>query len=76
MRYSISNTAEYGDFISGPRVIDAGVKARMKDVLTDIQQGEFAKRFILENKAGNVGTPVAAPRRSISSKRSASGSGA
>ena len=55
MRYSISNTAEYGDFVSGPRVIDAGVKARMKDVLTDIQQGEFAKRFILENKAGNVG---------------------
>ncbi|MGY8737323.1 MAG: ketol-acid reductoisomerase, partial [bacterium] len=34
MRYSISNTAEYGDFVSGPRVIDAGVKARMKDVLT------------------------------------------
>ncbi len=55
MRYSISNTAEYGDFVSGPRVIDAGVKARMKDVLTDIQTGEFAKRFILENKAGNVG---------------------
>ena len=55
MRYSISNTAEYGDFISGPRVIDASVKARMKDVLTDIQTGEFAKRFILENQAGNVG---------------------
>ena len=55
MRYSVSNTAEYGDFVSGPRVIDAGVKARMKDVLTDIQQGEFAKRFILENQAGNVG---------------------
>jgi ketol-acid reductoisomerase len=55
MRYSISNTAEYGDFVSGPRVIDESVKARMKDVLTDIQTGEFAKRFILENKAGNVG---------------------
>jgi len=55
MRYSVSNTAEYGDFVSGPRVIDAGVKARMKDVLTDIQSGEFAKRFILENKAGGVG---------------------
>jgi ketol-acid reductoisomerase len=61
MRYSISNTAEYGDFISGPRVIDAGVKARMKDVLTDIQTGEFAKRFILENQAGNVA--LAAKRR-------------
>ena len=54
MRYSVSNTAEYGDFISGPRVIDASVKARMKDVLTDIQTGEFAKRFILESKAGGV----------------------
>ena len=54
MRYSVSNTAEYGDFISGPRVIDADVKARMKDVLTDIQSGEFAKRFILENRAGGV----------------------
>ncbi len=54
MRYSVSNTAEYGDFVSGPRVIDADTKARMKDVLTDIQSGEFAKRFILENKSGNV----------------------
>jgi ketol-acid reductoisomerase len=54
MRYSVSNTAEYGDFISGPRIIDAGVKARMKEVLDDIQSGEFAKRFILENQAGNV----------------------
>ena len=52
MRYSVSNTAEYGDYISGPRVIDAGVKERMKDVLTDIQNGEFAKRWILENQAG------------------------
>ena len=55
MRYSISNTAEYGDFVSGPRIIDAGVKQRMKEVLGDIQSGEFAKRFILENQAGNVG---------------------
>jgi len=54
MRYSVSNTAEYGDFVSGPRVIDAATKARMKDILTDIQSGEFAKRFILENKAGGV----------------------
>ena len=61
MRYSVSNTAEYGDFVSGPRVIDASVKARMKEVLTDIQQGEFAKRFILENQSGNVA--LAAKRR-------------
>lgn len=51
MRDSISNTAEYGDYVSGPRVIDAGVKARMKDVLTDIQQGKFARDWILENQA-------------------------
>ena len=54
MRYSVSNTAEYGDFVSGPRVIDDATKARMKDILSEIQSGEFAKRFILENKSGNV----------------------
>jgi ketol-acid reductoisomerase len=64
MRYSVSNTAEYGDFVSGPRVIDASVKARMKDVLTDIQTGEFARRFILENQSGNVG--MHAKRRAAS----------
>ena len=52
MRYSISNTAEYGDYVSGPRVIDASVKDRMKDVLTDIQTGRFVRDFMLENKAG------------------------
>jgi ketol-acid reductoisomerase len=54
MRYSVSNTAEYGDFVSGPRVIDADTKARMKQILAEIQNGEFAKRFILENKSGSV----------------------
>ncbi|EKJ87506.1 ketol-acid reductoisomerase [Leptospira meyeri] len=55
MRYSISDTAEYGDYISGPRIIDAGVKARMKDVLTDIQKDKgaaFAKRWMADTKAG------------------------
>jgi ketol-acid reductoisomerase len=52
MRYSISNTAEYGDLTRGPRLIDASVKARMKEVLAEIQSGRFAKEFILENKAG------------------------
>jgi len=52
MRYSISNTAEYGDYVSGPRVIDDGVKARMKDVLEDIQSGRFVRDFMLENQAG------------------------
>ena len=55
MRYSVSNTAEYGDLTRGPRVIDAGIKARMKEILGEIQRGEFAKEFILENRAGNVG---------------------
>ncbi|MCM3721296.1 ketol-acid reductoisomerase [Solibacillus sp. FSL W7-1436] len=52
MRYSISDTAEWGDYVSGPRIIDASVKARMKDVLTDIQDGTFAKRWIAENENG------------------------
>jgi len=51
-RWSISDTAEYGDYVSGPRVVDASVKARMKDVLTDIQDGTFARRFIEDQDAG------------------------
>ncbi len=54
MRYSISNTAEYGDYISGPFVIDESVKLRMKEVLRRIQEGEFAKQWILENKANKA----------------------
>ncbi|WP_133512523.1 ketol-acid reductoisomerase [Candidatus Thiosymbion oneisti] len=52
MRYSISNTAEYGDFTRGPRIITDATKAAMKRILADIQSGEFAKEFILENQAG------------------------
>jgi ketol-acid reductoisomerase len=52
MRYSISNTAEYGDYITGPRVVTQETRKEMKKVLTEIQNGEFAKRWILENKAG------------------------
>jgi len=51
-RWSVSDTAEYGDYVSGPRVIDASVKARMKEVLADIQSGAFAKRFIDDQDAG------------------------
>lgn len=51
-RWSISDTAEYGDYVSGPRVIDERVKANMKDVLTDIQSGKFAQRFIDDQDAG------------------------
>lgn len=50
MRYSISNTAEYGDYITGPYVIDPSVKERMKEVLRRIQEGEFARDWMLENK--------------------------
>lgn len=52
MRYSISNTAEYGDYVSGKRVINAESKAAMKEILAEIQDGRFAKDFILERKAG------------------------
>ncbi|WP_086349107.1 ketol-acid reductoisomerase [Candidatus Enterococcus clewellii] len=52
MRNSISNTAEYGDYVSGPRVITEQAKANMKDVLTDIQNGNFAKGFVDDNKNG------------------------
>jgi ketol-acid reductoisomerase len=51
-RWSVSDTAEFGDYVSGPRIIDASVKARMKDVLADIQSGAFAKRFIDDQDAG------------------------
>jgi len=54
MRYSISNTAEYGDYTTGPRIIDERVRAEMKRVLADIQTGKFAKDWVLENKAGQV----------------------
>ncbi|PPB69586.1 ketol-acid reductoisomerase [Campylobacter hyointestinalis] len=52
MRYSISNTAEYGDYVSGIRVVNESSKAAMKEILKEIQNGTFAKNFILERKAG------------------------
>ncbi|MGC8863217.1 MAG: ketol-acid reductoisomerase [Armatimonadota bacterium] len=51
-RYSISNTAEYGDYTRGPRVINDDVKEEMRCILDEIQSGEFAREWILENKAG------------------------
>jgi ketol-acid reductoisomerase len=54
MRYSVSNTAEYGDFVSGPRIIDADTKERMKVILREIQDGVFARNFILENRSGGI----------------------
>ncbi len=52
MRYSISNTAEYGDLTRGPRIINADTKAEMKKILGEVQSGEFAKEFINENETG------------------------
>src|ERR671910_932594 len=55
MRYSISNTAEYGDYTAGPKVIDEGVKTRMREILADVQSGKFATEWVLENRAGLPG---------------------
>ncbi len=52
MRYSISNTAEYGDLTRGPRIIDERARAEMRRILEEIQTGRFAREFILENQAG------------------------
>jgi ketol-acid reductoisomerase len=54
MRYSISNTAEYGDYMSGSRVITADTKAEMKRILADIQEGRFVNDFMLDNKVGQI----------------------
>ncbi len=55
MRYSVSNTAEYGDYSSGPRIVNDDTRAEMKKILTEIQDGTFARNWILENKAGAPG---------------------
>jgi len=52
MRYSVSNTAEFGDYTRGPRIIDEHVRAEMKKILKEVQTGEFAREWILENQAG------------------------
>lgn len=55
MRYSVSNTAEFGDYTRGPRIVTDETKAEMKRILTEIQTGQFAKEWILENKANQAG---------------------
>lgn len=55
MRDSISNTAEYGDYTRGPRIVTEQTKAEMKKVLQEIQSGQFAREFVLENQAGKPG---------------------
>ncbi len=63
MRYSISNTAEYGDYHTGPRVITSETKAEMKRVLEDIQAGRFVQRFMLDNAVGNPEMKAARKRQ-------------
>jgi ketol-acid reductoisomerase len=55
MRYSVSDTAEYGDYVSGPRIINDQVRNEMRKILREIQDGTFATRWILENQAGRPG---------------------
>jgi ketol-acid reductoisomerase len=52
MRYSISDTAEFGDYVSGPRLINESVRTEMRQILREIQDGTFARTWILENQAG------------------------
>jgi len=67
MNYSISNNAEYGEYVSGPRVITPETKVAMKQMLADIQSGEYAKSFILENRAG---APTLLSRRRLMAEHS------
>jgi ketol-acid reductoisomerase len=62
MNYSISNTAEFGEYVTGPRIVTDETKAEMKRVLTDIQQGKFVRDFMLENAAGQ---PYLKARRNL-----------
>jgi ketol-acid reductoisomerase len=54
MNYSVSNTAEYGEYVSGPRVITDETRAEMKKILDDIQSGKFVKDWMLENKVNQT----------------------
>src|ERR1044072_3189996 len=54
MTYSISNTAEYGEYITGPRIVTDATRAEMKRVLADIQSGKFTRDWMLENKANQT----------------------
>jgi ketol-acid reductoisomerase len=65
MNYSISNNAEYGEYVTGPRIVNDDTKAEMRKVLKDIQTGEYAKSFILENRAG---APTLMSRRRLTAE--------
>ena len=65
MNYSISNNAEYGEYVTGPRIVTDETKRVMREVLRDIQSGDYAKSFILENRAG---APTLASRRRLTAE--------
>jgi ketol-acid reductoisomerase len=65
MNYSISNNAEYGEYVTGPKIVTAETKAAMRQVLKDIQTGEYAKSFIVENQAG---APTLISRRRLTAE--------
>ncbi len=65
MNYSISNTAEYGEYVTGPRIVTAETKAEMKRVLADIQNGTFTRNWLLENKVGQVGFKATRARANV-----------
>jgi ketol-acid reductoisomerase len=67
MNYSISNNAEYGEYVTGPKIVTDETKRAMRDALTRIQSGEYARDFILENRAG---APTLRARRRLTSEHS------
>jgi ketol-acid reductoisomerase len=67
MNYSISNNAEYGEYVSGPKIITAETRQAMRDMLNRIQTGEYAKEFIIENRAG---APTLMSRRRLMGQHS------
>ena len=73
MRFSVSDTAEYGDYVSGPRIIDDHVRETMRQVLTEIQDGTFANRWIAENDGGRRRVRAAARQRTATTRSSRSG---
>jgi ketol-acid reductoisomerase len=67
MNYSISNNAEYGEYVTGPKIVTDDTKRAMREALTRIQSGEYARDFILENRAG---APMLRARRRLTSQHS------
>ena len=75
MRYSVSDTAEYGDYTRGPRIINDQTRAEMQKILAEIQSGQFAREWVLENQANRAELPrhAESARRTTRSRRSAPG---